>query len=527
VAQIRIIFVVSYSFIPRILALAGTVLALALGAPASAQEVGITINGNPVDVSPAPINQAGRVFVPLRGVFENLGASVVYDNGLINATGDGHEISLHIGSTQATVDGNAETIDVAPFIIGASTYVPLRFVSQALGATVDYDPTNRVVAISTSYAAPSEAEAPAPSLPSYAYYANEAPPSLPDYEPPPVPAPDEIWQPGYWAFGPGGYYWVPGTWVPAPMPNLYWTPPFWAFVNGIFGFQQGYWGPQVGYYGGINYGGGYYGNGYGGGRWESGAFRYNTAVTRVENPAVITNVYVDKTVINNVTVNHVSYNGGPSGIRATPTPTQVRYEHEPHVPLTPLQVQHQDVASQDRRFLATVNGGKPPIVVAPKPFTTEEKPADFTPITEDDKAAGARLAAPRPTTQPVVHTAPPVEHIAPPVEHIAPPVVHSAPPVEHTAPPVEHIAPPVEHIAPPVVHTAPPVVHTAPPVYHTAYPQFVRPTPLHIAPPATQRPFVRTQPPTLQHTVPLVKHTPPPARRPAGHSTPKPEPPDR
>jgi len=69
--------------------------ALLLGLGADAQ-VGITINGNGVDVSPSPIIQAGRVFVPLRGVFENLGASVVYSRGQINATGNGRDISLQI-----------------------------------------------------------------------------------------------------------------------------------------------------------------------------------------------------------------------------------------------------------------------------------------------------------------------------------------------------------------------------------------------------------------------------------------------
>ena len=72
-------------------------------------DVGITINGNSVAVYPAPIMQTGRVFVPLRGVFENLGASVVYNNGQINATGNNTEISLTIGSTQATVNGSPAT----------------------------------------------------------------------------------------------------------------------------------------------------------------------------------------------------------------------------------------------------------------------------------------------------------------------------------------------------------------------------------------------------------------------------------
>src|SRR5476649_2101464 len=117
-------------------------------APALAQSVNVTLNGAPVALNPAPQTRAGRVFVPLRGIFENLGATVVYANGVINAEGNGRAISLHIGSTQATVDGQPQILDVAPFIIGASTYVPLRLVSQALGASVNYDGGNHIVAIS-------------------------------------------------------------------------------------------------------------------------------------------------------------------------------------------------------------------------------------------------------------------------------------------------------------------------------------------------------------------------------------------
>ena len=117
---------------------------------AVAQGVSVTVNGQPAALSPAPIERAGRVFVPLRGVFEKLGASVVYSNGQINAQGNNRAISLKIGSTQASINGQPAAIDVAPFIIGASTYVPLRFVAEALGANVNWDNSNRVVAITTS-----------------------------------------------------------------------------------------------------------------------------------------------------------------------------------------------------------------------------------------------------------------------------------------------------------------------------------------------------------------------------------------
>jgi Copper amine oxidase N-terminal domain len=114
---------------------------------AAAQSVTVIVNGQHMNFTQPPIERAGRVFVPLRGVFEQLGASVVYSNGQINATGNGRTISLTIGSTQATVGGQPTTMDVAPFIVGATTYVPLRFISQALGASVNWDDSTSTVTI--------------------------------------------------------------------------------------------------------------------------------------------------------------------------------------------------------------------------------------------------------------------------------------------------------------------------------------------------------------------------------------------
>src|SRR5215472_9735145 len=115
--------------------------------PAFAQAVSVRLNGQALFLSPAPIVREGRVFVPLRGIFERMGASVVYSAGTINATKQNTTVQLRIGSTQATINGQAQTLDVAPFIIGASTYVPLRFVAQAFGATVGWDQATRVVTI--------------------------------------------------------------------------------------------------------------------------------------------------------------------------------------------------------------------------------------------------------------------------------------------------------------------------------------------------------------------------------------------
>lgn len=132
----------------------GVALAFALSVfaaqPVFAASVSIQVNGQGVTFDQPPIERAGRVFVPLRGVFERLGASVVYANGEINAQGNSRNVQLHIGSRQAIVNGQAQYIDVAPFLVGARTLVPLRFVAQALGAVVNYNGSNRTVYINGS-----------------------------------------------------------------------------------------------------------------------------------------------------------------------------------------------------------------------------------------------------------------------------------------------------------------------------------------------------------------------------------------
>lgn len=146
--------------IVRVLAIA-TVLSLLipsvgllLSVQALAADVRIIVNGQYVSFDQPPIERGGRVFVPLRGVFERLGATVVYDNGTINATGNGRNIQLHIGSTAATVNGQQTNLDVAPFLVGARTLVPLRFISESLGANVNYDGNSRTVSVAMAGAPP-------------------------------------------------------------------------------------------------------------------------------------------------------------------------------------------------------------------------------------------------------------------------------------------------------------------------------------------------------------------------------------
>ena len=188
-----------------------------------------------------------------------------------------------------------------------------------------------------------------------------APPALPVYVQPPLPAPGYLWTPGYWAYGDAGYYWVPGVWVQPPTPGFLWTPGYWGFAGGVYGWHGGYWGPHVGFYGGVNYGFGYGGIGFCGGEWRGGVFAYNGAVANFGGTHV-TNVYVNKSIVNQTTIinnNHVSYNGGAGGINREASAQERQFANEHHVEPTSNQLQHQNFAAQDRSQLASINHGRP------------------------------------------------------------------------------------------------------------------------------------------------------------------------
>jgi hypothetical protein len=307
-----------------------------------------------------------------------------------------------------------------------------------------------------------------------------APPELPVYVQPAIPDDGYLWTPGYWAWGADiqGYYWVPGTWVQAPQAGYLWTPGYWGNNGGAFVWNDGYWGTQIGFYGGVNYGFGYGGSGFEGGYWQGGHMFYNTAVMNV-GTTNITNVY-NKTVINNVTSSHVSYNGGSGGIQAKPSASEMAAAHAQHLPATAVQQQHVQAAHENPTLRASANHGNPPVAATPKA-------AVFTGAGVTAPKAGGKVNAPVAARQPapVEHTAaapaerkPEVaEHKAAPVEHAAAPAEHRPAAVaEHRAAPVEHTAPPAEHSAaapaerkPEVAeHQAAPVEHKAPPAEHTA-----------------------------------------------------------
>ncbi len=164
-----------------------------------------------------------------------------------------------------------------------------------------------------------------------------------------------------------------------------WTPAWWGWENGAYIFHDGFWGPEVGWYGGIDYGFGYFGHGFYGGRWDRDRFYYNTAVVRV-NETVIHNVYVDRTVIRNVNIvnnNHVSYNGGQGGINARPTPEEERASQGRHFPPAQAQLERRQMARSNPEMRASANQGRPAIAATARP--TEFKGSGVVPA----RAAGA------------------------------------------------------------------------------------------------------------------------------------------
>lgn len=189
---------------------------------------------------------------------------------------------------------------------------------------------------------------------------NVAPPPLPVYLQPPCPQPGYIWVPGYWAWGPYGYYWVPGTWVLPPEVGVLWTPGWWGWDadRDDYMWHAGYWGPQVGFYGGIDYGYGYDGDGFVGGYWNGGVFFYNRAVVRV-GPGFDHDVYYHR--FHRPERRYISFNGGRDGIRARPTHRDLMAEHQRRFGITRMQRRHEDMARGERVLRARFNHGRPPI----------------------------------------------------------------------------------------------------------------------------------------------------------------------
>jgi len=131
--------------------LAGALLVGAVSpALAQSQTVQVRLNDQPLALSAAPLEVNGRTLLPMRDVFESLGASVNWNPATqsISAKTGNANILLAVNNSLAWVNGQSVSLDQPAISVGGRAFVPLRFVAQATGAQVDWNAPLRLVSIS-------------------------------------------------------------------------------------------------------------------------------------------------------------------------------------------------------------------------------------------------------------------------------------------------------------------------------------------------------------------------------------------
>lgn len=118
--------------------------------------VTVEVNSTRIEFDVTPINYNGRVLVPVRAIFEALGADVFWDSKTETITSVLGEtkIILTIDSPVMYVNNNILPLDISPIIISERTLVPVRAVSEAFGATVLWNEEKNCVEISTKVSTP-------------------------------------------------------------------------------------------------------------------------------------------------------------------------------------------------------------------------------------------------------------------------------------------------------------------------------------------------------------------------------------
>ena len=118
----------------------------------SAAEITVVLDGTPVEFDVQPQLVSGRVLVPVRFIAEELGAEVDWDASTRTVTIEANDdvIILTIGSSDFTINGETQQMDVAPRLSGGRTLVPVRFIAEALDKCVDWLHPIRTVAINTA-----------------------------------------------------------------------------------------------------------------------------------------------------------------------------------------------------------------------------------------------------------------------------------------------------------------------------------------------------------------------------------------
>lgn len=121
---------------------------------ALAKDVTVELDGKQLVFDQNPIIENDRTLVPVRKIFEELGATVTWFAPMetVSATKDNTTIRLQINSNFMYVNNVPRYLDVAPKIVGDRTLVPLRAISEAFGSQVEWMPDTKTVVITTQAA---------------------------------------------------------------------------------------------------------------------------------------------------------------------------------------------------------------------------------------------------------------------------------------------------------------------------------------------------------------------------------------
>ena len=114
-----------------------------------AAPITVKVDGKALKLDQPPVIQDGRTLVPLRAIFEALGAQVQWDAEAQSVIAEKRLdiISLVIGDNKLNINGDEKTLDVPAQIIEGRTMVPVRAISEAFGAKVDWNAATGTVTV--------------------------------------------------------------------------------------------------------------------------------------------------------------------------------------------------------------------------------------------------------------------------------------------------------------------------------------------------------------------------------------------
>ncbi len=110
----------------------------------------VRVFNSPIKFDSSPyIDDNDRLMVPLRAITESLGASVSWDKDsrMVTVIKDNDEVNFMIGISTAYVNGEAFEMDTTPVIRNERTMLPVRYVSEYIGADVDWNEEWKIVNI--------------------------------------------------------------------------------------------------------------------------------------------------------------------------------------------------------------------------------------------------------------------------------------------------------------------------------------------------------------------------------------------